>query len=918
MILYDTIEQTIRKHENCIIVKEVTSYEVQSTIRQVMRDNPDIFWFAYQYQFDEETGELQIQYTFSKERVFSIKRSIYDVIQNDFCLDYVKMLKVQEQVSYVYKWLVSYCNYNVNSAYNQSIYSVFVRRNAVCTGYAKAAQYLFFLLGIESRLVYGRLHNDSNNGRHCWNVINIDGQFYHFDVCFGDNALDIVAQKSGVQHLIKRNGINLNFLCVSTNEILKSRSIEDIATLPFCGHSWPIGLRETTCQIVVKKRESVQGCLVSDIGSSADVYLCAKDKHTVLKVFRPDSKIVCSEEYNYMQQMKGCRYMLQCNEHYTDLSHNIIAIEQSTPLVDLLCSSYYNLSLKGVIRIAIDVAMAWNECRERGVLYRDIHICNIYCADEGIFKLGDYGNCTTDFDRIEFVGSQWFMAPETYLHGIFNEASAVYSLSMVMYFILNGLQPALWESGKEDDVLHKRIYSVKLPLPIGCKNLPMDVNMKIASFFNKVSSAIPKCRLINRMSQLISELEIMEDSFGDADYNILRYVSSQNLRFSDDVNTQIVNNYIDSTLNIIAEEKDKLHPIDSFNCDIILTKQESNFDTHKNEVIIESGYIESHSVKSLVNCSRSMNNVNCNKNKPVDYVERFALTTRPRPRSLPLTFLPHKKSFLKNLINKMKSYEVYSSIFAPAEICKKSFFQIQVYLHLLADTEKIINLATESDARAIRRDYVPLQCKLKKGDKVDVLFSIYSEERIMSDKKSVVWQGSFTKCSFDYLVSKDIDADELSCVAVLSVNGVPVGEMRFITEIVESPRKLNPKIIAHKYNKVFISYAHKDEAKVKFLHEGLELSAVPHFFDRKYLKAGDVFPQVIQEYINSADLFILCWSENASKSEYVQKERLQALKRAFPQVKPEQEAKLRIYSMSIEPRADLPSDMKGNYHFVEI
>lgn len=227
-------------------------------------------------------------------------------------------------------------------------------------------------------------------------------------------------------------------------------------------------------------------------------------------------------------------------------------------------------------------------------------------------------------------------------------------------------------------------------------------------------------------------------------------------------------------------------------------------------------------------------------------------------------------------------------------------------------------MATESDARAIRRDYVPLQCKLKKGDKVDVLFSIYSEERIMSDKKSVVWQGSFTKCSFDYLVSKDIDADELSCVAVLSVNGVPVGEMRFITEIVESPRKLNPKIIAHKYNKVFISYAHKDEAKVKFLHEGLELSAVPHFFDRKYLKAGDVFPQVIQEYINSADLFILCWSENASKSEYVQKERLQALKRAFPQVKPEQEAKLRIYSMSIEPRADLPSDMKGNYHFVEI
>ena len=201
---------------------------------------------------------------------------------------------------------------------------------------------------------------------------------------------------------------------------------------------------------------------------------------------------------------------------------------------------------------------------------------------------------------------------------------------------------------------------------------------------------------------------------------------------------------------------------------------------------------------------------------------------------------------------------------------------------------------------------------------MDVLLNIYGETLLMSDSKSAIWQGSFTKCSFDYFVPKDIDMDELSCVAMLTVNGVPVGEMWFVTRIVDSPRQLNPEIIAHKYSKVFISYSHQDESKVKFLHEGLELGSVPHFFDRKYLKAGDVFPQVIQEYINSADLFILCWSENASKSEYVQKERMQALERAFPQVQPEKAAKLRIYPMSIEPRAELPVDMKDNYHFGEI
>lgn len=263
-------------------------------------------------------------------------------------------------------------------------------------------------------------------------------------------------------------------------------------------------------------------------------------------------------------------------------------------------------------------------------------------------------------------------------------------------------------------------------------------------------------------------------------------------------------------------------------------------------------------------------------------------------------------------------FAVYSSVFAPAEVKSRSHMLVQVYLHLYEETEMVKSLAQESDKEAERRDYIPLQCKLKKGDEVDVQLNIYGETLLMSDKKRVIWQGSFTKCSFDYFVPKDIDVDELSCVALLFVNGVPVGEMRFITQIVEVPRQLNPEILAQKYRKVFISYAHQDESKVKFLHEGLELGSVPHFFDRNYLKAGDVFPQVIQDYINSADLFILCWSENASKSEYVQKERLQALGRAFPQVKPEQAAKLRIYPMSIEPHAELPGDMKNYYHFGEI
>lgn len=61
--------------------------------------------------------------------------------------------------------------------------------------------------------------------------------------------------------------------------------------------------------------------------------------------------------------------------------------------------------------------------------------------------------------------------------------------------------------------------------------------------------------------------------------------------------------------------------------------------------------------------------------------------------------------------------------------------------------------------------------------------------------------------------------------------------------------------------------------------------------------------------------FVEQMSENAAQSEYVKKERMQALERAYPKV---QDGNLSICPMSIEPRAELPSDMKDDYHFGEI
>ena len=936
---YFDFEYSIRSQRTKLkLVQYSSPNEIRNAIRWIMRDNPDIFWFAHQYHYDEASSTIHFQYTFSPERVKTIQQSIDDVIENDFCIEYVKKLNLQEQVAYIYKWLVTYCTYNANSAYNQSIYSVFVRRNSVCTGYAKAAQYLFNLLGIESRLVFGRLHNDKEDGRHCWNLVKVDNEYYHFDACFGDSILDNVAIKSGVQELLKINGTNYNFLCVSTDEILRTRTIEDITTLPDCPNSWSKTLINSLALIKLKQREDIKGCLLSHIGSSADIYLCSKDKNTVLKVFRPNSKTTSLEEYHYMQQTKGCRHLLQCNEDYTDFTHNRVAIEQSTPIVDLLCSHYYELSLKGLIKMATDVAKAWKECQERGVLYRDIHVCNIYRSNDGIFKLGDFGSCTNKFDLKETVGNQWFMAPETFVSGVFTEASAVYSISMVMYFILNNLRPAFWTQGCEDEALHKRMTGHNLPTPTSCINLPSHIKTKLDKFFRIVSASLQKER-ISSIADYIYELERLTFYCEDSDYIIHRK------GFSLDFDLNAGNeDRLDARWHYISRNAYHQYALGDDVEQMCTTACFELEDFTSNEEIASADGVEDFAITAGYNDYDSDNHTSfISSELNVDEVENFARTMASDPctpavispdtnitdevesYSSTMGFSKNNRATYNATVQKskdsvwsklfLKKYnEVYSSIFAPAEVKRKSHLQVQVYLHLSEETETVKALAKESDKNAERRDYIPLSLKLRKGDKVDIEFNVYGKTRLMSERKSIIWQGSFTKCSFDYFVPKDLDADELSCEANLFVNGAMIGEMRFITQIVDAPRNLNPEILSHRFNRIFISYAHQDAHQIKLLALAYKAQGVDYFYDRDSLAPGDVYEEKIFDYIDSSDLFVLCWSKNAAASDYVAKEKGRALLRAYPQLS-QKEAMLKICPISIEPRAELPSDMKDVYNF---
>ena len=159
--------------------------------------------------------------------------------------------------------------------------------------------------------------------------------------------------------------------------------------------------------------------------------------------------------------------------------------------------------------------------------------------------------------------------------------------------------------------------------------------------------------------------------------------------------------------------------------------------------------------------------------------------------------------------------------------------------------------------------------------------------------------------------------DEICCEVNLSLNNVPIGEMLFNVKIGEVEDTTPAEFGSREYNKIFISYSHDDVAKVKYIANAYRLEGKEYFFDRHYLKSGDVYPEEIKNFINTSDLFILCWSANASKSEYVRKELSQALNLAYPKIQPREKARLTIRPISIDPRADPPDEMKDIYNFEE-
>ena len=208
---------------------------VDKVFQCVLMDHPEIF-YADGYSFVKYTlGDEIKKITFSGTYIYEKeeKEHIEGEIEQA-ALELLKGLRADasdyEKVKYVYETIIRNTEYDMTAEDNQNIRSVFLNGASVCQGYAKAVQYLLTKLQVPVTLVIGTVENGEG---HAWNMVKIDDEFYYLDTTWGDASYLFHVNEDSVQ-IQNTPEINYDYLCVTTEEILRTHSISSMYMMPYC------------------------------------------------------------------------------------------------------------------------------------------------------------------------------------------------------------------------------------------------------------------------------------------------------------------------------------------------------------------------------------------------------------------------------------------------------------------------------------------------------------------------------------------------------------------------------------------------------------------------------------------------------------------------------------------------------------
>ena len=181
------------------------------------------------------------------------------------------------------------------------------------------------------------------------------------------------------------------------------------------------------------------------------------------------------QEYVMMRQLDTCPNIVTCQDlSYVPNGYGwdiYFRMELLHPLKQVIQNSYAETD---VIQLGIDICSALIACESVKIIHRDIKPDNIMVSSDGTFKLGDFGIAKTS-EKTQtgtMAGTYNYMAPEVANRKRYGLAADVYSLGMVLYWMMNNktmpflpLPPQIPSASQKQQALNRRFSGEQLPEP---------------------------------------------------------------------------------------------------------------------------------------------------------------------------------------------------------------------------------------------------------------------------------------------------------------------------------------------------------------------------------------------------------------------------------------------------------------------
>ena len=229
--IYRELYERIKNYEDSAdLYASVSTDNFWIAYYAVLADHPEFFWIDSSVQAKESsfTGKVigyQLSTTVDIENRDFLRTQLEAAA--DECISRIDPdVSDYQKIKQVYEYLIDMVDYDGSSPDNQNIQSALLNHRSVCAGYAKAFQYILHRMGMFCTYVTG---STVSGGDHGWNIVRIDGNYYHVDVTWGDPVFVNTQEASGTG-----GAMNYNYLCCTDAELYKTHIPKASVPLPEC------------------------------------------------------------------------------------------------------------------------------------------------------------------------------------------------------------------------------------------------------------------------------------------------------------------------------------------------------------------------------------------------------------------------------------------------------------------------------------------------------------------------------------------------------------------------------------------------------------------------------------------------------------------------------------------------------------